>query len=840
MPAVSLIAILAWAGPAGAESPCGLDSVVPGDRPDLSRDCENLWRFYSSLEDTGVLDDAGNPNAWSPSKPLGEWQGVVVREGRVRSLFLSGAGLVGPLVPALGALSDLEDLYLDNNRLSGSLPAQLSELASLKVMELGGNRLSGPIPPALGGLTSLEALFLHNNLLTGSIPGQLGMLSALQVLELSGNELDGSIPPALGGLTNLRGLFLHSNRLTGPIPGELGSLVLLEQLFLYDNRLTGSIPPELGLLHNLRSLDLSQNQLVGRVPTEVRALSEFLVMRLDGNELYLTGPDRGPSSEPGVIGSPATPGVPRSPSGGARFSDDDGSVHEASIEIVAALGITAGCNPPAGDRFCPLETITRAQMMAFLARALGDPREPATVAGGFDDVPDGAWYSGYLNAMSERGVVEQYEDGTFRPLDPVTRLDMAVFVTRALPTVPPVAEPQGAFVDVPASADHAAAVEGILEAGVTRGCSRVPLSYCPDSPVTRAEMASFLVRALQLQPEALMPGDGVHVRMARANWASGHFQAALYRALLGELGYEVSDPADFEAGPAVAYPAMADGSVDFWANGWYPYHDRFLDRQLPDGSTVRDRVSPFGDQMTAGGLQGFLISRRFAAERGISTLDDLDRSPAARAEYDATDANPGNGRVDLYGCPPSWPCYDIIESMVAFSNWMNVDQVTSGYDAMHAAVTQHLLRDEPVVTYAWAPSRYMATLLPGRHMVWLGIDHVLDDSNPLGRPDGETWDQRPGTGQVPARQCPDAVARGVCQVGWQVSDIRVTARNEFLDANPAAARLFRIVKLEQADVSYRIALQSGGANTADLVSRWIEEHRVLVDIWLAQARIAAL
>ena len=478
-------------------------------------------------------------------------------------------------------------------------------------------------------------------------------------------------------------------------------------------------------------------------------------------------------------------------------------------------------------------------MMAFLARALGDAREPAVVAGGFEDVPESAWYSGFVNAMWARGVVEPYEDGTFRPLDPVTRLDMAVFLTRALPTVPPAAEPQGAFADVPADADHAAAVEGILAAGVTLGCSTEPLSYCPDRAVTREQMASFLVRALRLQPETRMPGEGVRVTMARTDRASGHFQAALYRALLGELGYEVSDPAGFETGPSTAYPAMAAGEVDLWVNGRFPDHDRILARQLPDGSEIGEHVSPVGYQMQGGSLQGFLISRRFAEEHGISTLDDLDRSPAAIAAYDATDANPGNGRLDVYGCPPYRPCFDIIESMVAFSGWDNVDQVTAGYDAMHTAVTEHLLRNEPVVTYAWAPSRYVAALRPGLHTVWLGIEHVLDDSNPLGRPGGEAWDQRPGTGRVPPAQCPDAAAGDMCRIGWQVSDIRATARNDFLDANPAAARLLDIVKLEQVDISYRIALQARGTPIHDLVEQWIDEHRVLVDVWLAQARIAA-
>ncbi|MGB9359093.1 MAG: S-layer homology domain-containing protein, partial [Acidimicrobiia bacterium] len=53
------------------------------------------------------------------------------------------------------------------------------------------------------------------------------------------------------------------------------------------------------------------------------------------------------------------------------FTDDDSSVFEADIEKLAAAGITKGCNPPANDRFCPDSKVTRAQMAAFLVRALG-------------------------------------------------------------------------------------------------------------------------------------------------------------------------------------------------------------------------------------------------------------------------------------------------------------------------------------------------------------------------------------------------------------------------------------------------------------------------------------
>ena len=54
----------------------------------------------------------------------------------------------------------------------------------------------------------------------------------------------------------------------------------------------------------------------------------------------------------------------------------------------------------------------------------GPEPEPAN-AGRFSDVPDDAWYLGYVERLADLGVVEPYEDGTFRPYEPLTRLDMA-------------------------------------------------------------------------------------------------------------------------------------------------------------------------------------------------------------------------------------------------------------------------------------------------------------------------------------------------------------------------------------------------------------------------------
>ena len=68
---------------------------------------------------------------------------------------------------------------------------------------------------------------------------------------------------------------------------------------------------------------------------------------------------------------------------------------------------------------------------------------------------------------------------------------MASFLVRALKLEH--AAPAG-FGDTEGSV-HAANIDALAAAGITLGCSAEPLLYCPDQPVTRAQMAGFLVRA---------------------------------------------------------------------------------------------------------------------------------------------------------------------------------------------------------------------------------------------------------------------------------------------------------------------------------------------------------
>ena len=181
---------------------------------------------------------------------------------------------------------------------------------------------------------------------------------------------------------------------------------------------------------------------------------------------------------------------------GQRFIDDDGNLHEANIEAIAALGITEGCNPPLDDRYCPTRPVSRAEMAAFLVRAIGDENNLPTYQGYFPDVPPDAWYAGYVERLYDLGIVTGYLDGTYRPATNVNRGEMAAFLVRAFGHTTELTDPVGLFSDVDPAAWYAPDAELIYNLGITTGCSTSPLRYCPDTDVLRDQMASFLARAL--------------------------------------------------------------------------------------------------------------------------------------------------------------------------------------------------------------------------------------------------------------------------------------------------------------------------------------------------------
>lgn len=148
-----------------------------------------------------------------------------------------------------------------SNNLTGSLPASLTGLSHLKLLDVSNNALTGSIPH-LSGLTGLQTADFSFNSFSGSLP-PLDGLSQLQYFAAASCGLSGAIP-TLSGLASLHGFNVFGNALDGPIP-PLSDLVSLESFNAGRNALTGEIPSLSGLTQ-LVTFDVSENQLSGSLP----------------------------------------------------------------------------------------------------------------------------------------------------------------------------------------------------------------------------------------------------------------------------------------------------------------------------------------------------------------------------------------------------------------------------------------------------------------------------------------------------------------------------------------------------------------------------------------------
>lgn len=231
-------------------------------------------------------DDWTNNDNWLDGTDLETWYGVDTDSaGWVAYLNLADNNLTGEIPPDLGDLASLGHLDLSGNRPKGAIPVEVGELDSLRYLRLSVNDLTGEIPAEPGTLELLSELDLRANALTGEIPPELGGLKNLEALDLSANDLMGGIPSELGDLQRLKAVSLFDNDLTGEIPEELGGIPGLKELRLGDNALTGEIPPALGDLGELEELWISHNEFTGEIPAELGGMDSPKVLRLSHNQL---------------------------------------------------------------------------------------------------------------------------------------------------------------------------------------------------------------------------------------------------------------------------------------------------------------------------------------------------------------------------------------------------------------------------------------------------------------------------------------------------------------------------------------------------------------------------
>ena len=351
------------------------------------------------------------------------------------------------------------------------------------------------------------------------------------------------------------------------------------------------------------------------------------------------------------------------------------------------------------------------------------------------------------------------------------------------------------------------------------------------APETTAQALEDVTTEPAMEDVDLTPGDGVSVTSARATWTTGYLQAAIYAAMLTELGYEVSDPAENEFPPANGYVAMAAGEIDFWANSWIPGHLNWFDAELTDGTRVGDHLTVTGEMMPASLLEGFVITKSVAEENNIVSLEQINNDPALVELFD-TD---GNGKANINSCPEDWECDDIVQAIIDRNGWTNLAQTNAGYDAMLADTLARVDDGLPAIQYTWSPSGYIALLIPGDNVLWLSLgaeEFVCDATDPC--QDG--WNFVAAGPAALGAACTD----DPCWTGWESSDIQVTANNDFLAANPSAATLFELVKISVIDaVNYSVRYDNGETTEDEIkamAAEWIEFNRDSVDEWLDAAR----
>jgi glycine betaine/proline transport system substrate-binding protein len=303
------------------------------------------------------------------------------------------------------------------------------------------------------------------------------------------------------------------------------------------------------------------------------------------------------------------------------------------------------------------------------------------------------------------------------------------------------------------------------------------------------------------------PGEGVTVRPVTQPTLEEFFQARIVDRALKDLGYTVAEAQEVIA--QTAHLAVGAGDADYFTNSWNDLHQAFYEEA--GGDKVLSKVGTLVD----GALQGYLVDKA-SYDAGVKSLGDL-KDPTIAAKFDGD----GDGKADLAGCVPGWGCERVIEHQLTEYGLRDTVTHNQGeYNAIIADTIARFKNGEPVLYYTWTPYWVSGALVPGKDVEWLSVPYTS-------LPDGQK-----GNTEYEGKN-----------LGFAVDSLRIIARNDFLKANPAAAKLFEVAKIDINDVSAENKLIADGEkSSADIdkhVDSWISQHQAEYDSWLQAARDAA-
>lgn len=348
-------------------------------------------------------------------------------------------------------------------------------------------------------------------------------------------------------------------------------------------------------------------------------------------------------------------------------------------------------------------------------------------------------------------------------------------------------------------------------------CTVLLLSALASQSVLARSAFAKNAAAVEDTPELRGANQHASIRMARATWDTGWFQAEVYKQLLEALGYPVEGPTTMSNWGF--YQAASKGHMDLWVNAWLPGHETYM-----QGTADPSQLEVIGDLVKVGALQGYLVDEKTAQAHGIHKLTDL-RDPAIAALFDRD----GNGKADLVGCDIGWVCADMIaHHLEAYGLSETVEQVQGDYAPLMADVVKRYKAGMPVLYYTWTPNWTVGILKPGDDARWLQVPFA---SLPEAQ---KTFESQIDIPQVPG------CTSSPCALGFPPNDIRATANRNFLDAHPDIRHLLTVVTIPLADISRQNARMIAGEDSIGDIKRhateWLQAHRSQTERWLSEAR----
>ena len=292
--------------------------------------------------------------------------------------------------------------------------------------------------------------------------------------------------------------------------------------------------------------------------------------------------------------------------------------------------------------------------------------------------------------------------------------------------------------------------------------------------------------------------NAAEIKMAKANWDTGYFQAEVYKQALEKMGYKVSEPKAMK--PSVFYVAAAAGDLDLWVNGWFSTHDTYI-------AEAKGKVKAVGNVMSKGGLQGYLIDKKTADKLGIKSVMDIKKHAK---QFDSN----GDGKADMVACPPGWGCEKQITKHFAELGLGDfINPVQADYSASMADAIAKYKNGKSVLFYTWTPNWTVGALELGKDIVWIEVPYSQ-------------------TKKVKVANA----TKSKINMGFGADDIRPAANVDFLKANPKEAKMLKKASIPLSDVAAQNMKMNQGEKSEKAIKKhanaWIKANQSTFDSWL--------